>query len=272
MGKFCSSCGAETAGGRFCPKCGTPQVDTPPSAQPASQAYAPSGMAAPPPVKKGSNALKIGLIVVGVFLLLGIAGVVGTVFFVKNKIEEVAQSSGGTSLREALRKSTNALPTHAGCEILSKEKVSEILGEQIVRTNGNEAGAKSEICMYWADGESSDTQEVDSAKEKDGQPSLRDLEDLAKTIQSASKNRPALSVTVFRGNGQIGILTIKTATALSGTKNPAVEGPWDEAYFGPVDSLLAVRKGDNGILLDLTKVANKREAGIALAKAMIAGI
>jgi hypothetical protein len=63
-----------------------------------------------------------------------------------------------------------------------------------------------------------------------------------------------------------------TGDLFAGHKAQTMEGPWDEAYFGPFDAVLAVRKGDTGIFLDLSKVAQKREKGEELARAMIAAL
>lgn len=68
MPSFCSKCGAAISpGAQSCSSCGTPIVAAAPPAQPAV-AYVPPVAA---PVKSGSSALKIVLIVVGAFFALG---------------------------------------------------------------------------------------------------------------------------------------------------------------------------------------------------------
>jgi hypothetical protein len=67
---FCNSCGAPlNEGTKFCNKCGAAVSGVPAA---AAQPIAPG----PPPSKGGSSALKIILIVVGVFVLIGVLGMV----------------------------------------------------------------------------------------------------------------------------------------------------------------------------------------------------
>jgi hypothetical protein len=78
LNTFCSKCGAEVpSGSTFCPTCGAPVGAVAPAASAPipSPAYPP----APPPTTSSGSALKIILIIVGVFVLLGIAaaGIVG---------------------------------------------------------------------------------------------------------------------------------------------------------------------------------------------------
>lgn len=90
MTTFCSKCGVEIpANSAFCPSCGhpvaavSPADSVPPPASyspvPPTQPVQPAYTSAPPPVSSGGGALKIILIIVGVFVLLGVAaaGLVG---------------------------------------------------------------------------------------------------------------------------------------------------------------------------------------------------
>jgi len=93
MAKFCTSCGSpleETS--KFCMRCGTP-VGAPsgPAEAPGGPASAPPPVApaagavaagAPPAAKAGSPVLKIVLVVVGIFVLIGVAGLVTCGYFV----------------------------------------------------------------------------------------------------------------------------------------------------------------------------------------------
>ena len=66
---FCNSCGAQLADGtKFCGKCGAAVTGTPGAAQPIAPG--------PPPSKGSNSALKIILIIVGVFILICILGMV----------------------------------------------------------------------------------------------------------------------------------------------------------------------------------------------------
>jgi hypothetical protein len=257
MGNFCSSCGTATDGGKFCPKCGSPQ-------QP------PIVNAAP---KRGSPVLKIVLISIAVLFLLGIAGAVRVFYYVKDRVhEEVAQIKRDSG-------SANPQPTHAGCELLNKEKVAEILDATVARAEGNEAGDSKEYCKYWPDMNTAEdakrTRENSEleAKAKSGRVDLKDIEGLIKGVsESATANRPLVSVNVFRGNGKAAMFGIKTAASFTGQKDHKLEGPWDEAYFGPFDAVMAVRRGDNVAVLVLGNVAPKREKGLELAKALTAAL
>ena len=66
---FCNSCGAQLADGtKFCSKCGATVTGTPVAGQPIAPG--------PPPSKGSNSALKIILVIVGVFVLICILGMV----------------------------------------------------------------------------------------------------------------------------------------------------------------------------------------------------
>jgi hypothetical protein len=234
---------------------------------------------AQPRAQGGSPTLKTVFIILAVMILLGITGVVGALYWAKGKVEEVAHSSGATNLREsaarlrdAVSSAANAQPTEAGCELLSKEKVARILGVTIARAEGNDAGDMKEFCDYWENGDNT-SEERPPAPSKDGAATLKDLQDLAKSISaSANAHKPPLRVQVFRGTAKVALLSLKTASLFTGREQRTIEGPWDEAYFGPFDELLFVRKGDNGLMLNLHHVPQPREKALALAHAMTAGL
>jgi hypothetical protein len=242
MSSFCASCGTATGGGKFCPKCGAPQGTAAPSI--SQSPYA-------PPVKRKSPVLKIVLIVLALFFVVGIAAVVKGYFFLKETYHEAKQEMAQAKMGKVER-------TQAGCEILGKEQVAAILGTPVAATKGNEAGDIREFCNYLS------PTNVAAQKDDDADSSV------AKQILNAAKNKPLLGVQIYRGNAGIALITIKTAARFSGQGAVKVPGPWEEAYFGPQDMTLAVRKGQNGVLLDLTQVSKKHDAGIAIAKAMMA--
>jgi hypothetical protein len=107
MAKFCTSCGSpleETS--KFCMKCGTPAgAPSGPAEAPGGPASAPPPVApaagavaagAPPAAKAGSPVLKIVLIVVGIFVLIGVAGLVTCGYFaykMKQKFGGVVESA-----------------------------------------------------------------------------------------------------------------------------------------------------------------------------------
>ncbi len=277
MASFCGVCGASTAGGKFCPKCGSPQ--TPVRATPA-------------PRRVGSPTIKAVFIILAVMLLMGVTGVIGALYWAKGKVEEAARSNGAASLREgaatlradaaklreAVSSAANAEPTHAGCDLLSKEKVAALLHAPVARAEGNDAGDIKEFCDYWSNKndtaqDSKKTSDEPSASSKDGPITIKDLQDLAKNVSASDDaHTPLLEVQVFRGTAKVALLSLKTASLLTGQTEQTPEGPWDEAYFGPFDALLFVRKGNNGLMLKLHRVSDPREKALALAEAMIASI
>jgi len=260
MSNFCAACGTATGGGKFCPKCGSPQ---------GGGAAAQSSISQMPyaPAPRKSPVLKIILLALGLFLVLGGVLLVKGYYFLKETVHEAKQQIAESKVA--------AEKTEAGCDLLSKEDVSRILGSKIAATKGNEAGDMREYCNYLSPANiatAAANKDDDSDKEpdfKNGGPSLDDLQNLAKQISKVSKNKPMLSVQIFRGNASVAVFGIKTASRLTGSGVTNVPGPWDEAYFAPEDSAFVVRKGHNGLVLDLTQLDNKRESGPALAKAMV---
>lgn len=78
-----------------------------------------------------------------------------------------------------------------------------------------------------------------------------------------------LEIKVHWGGGQTTVQAARGASALLGSEMKAFEklpGIGDEAYLGPLASLLVFRKGDIGVEIDLRMIPNGREAGIKLAK------
>ena len=77
---------------------------------------------------------------------------------------------------------------------------------------------------------------------------MKEVEGLVKGIAAGMNDgsTPVLQVTIFRGGAQAAITAMNLGTALSGVKPEHVEGPWDEATIGLVNSMMTVRKGDNG--------------------------
>ena len=217
-------------------------------------------------------------------LLMGLAGVIGALYWAKGKVEEAAHSTGAESLREgaaklhdgaeklrdAVSSVANAQPTHAGCDLIGKDRVTAILHTQVAHAEGNDAGDIKEFCDYWAT-------QTDSAADrpapatKDGQAALKDLQDLAKSISSSNTHAPLLEVQVFRGTAKVALISLKTASLLTGQNEQSIEGPWDEAYFGPFDELFFARKGNDGLMLKLDHVPDPRPKALALAEAMMPG-
>jgi len=219
-------------------------------------------------------------------ILVGVTGVVGALYWAKGKVEEAAHSTGAASLREgaaslrddaaklraAVSNIADAQPTHAGCELLSKEKVVAILHAPVARAEGNDAGDIKEFCDYWST-QSDSAADRPATAFKDGQATLKDFQELAKSIASSDNaHTPLLEVQVFRGTAKVALLSLKTASLFTGQKQQSIEGPWDEAYFGPFDALFFARKGNDGLMLKLEHLPQSREKALALAQAMFPAI
>ncbi len=95
MARFCTQCGSPAEEAlRFCPKCGAQLAAAAAPAQaPAAQATptigAPTGAAAAP-AKKGSPVLKIVLLVLGVFVLVGILSAAAGIYFLYKAKQKVS--------------------------------------------------------------------------------------------------------------------------------------------------------------------------------------
>jgi hypothetical protein len=227
-------------------------------------------------------------IILAVMMLMGLAGVIGALYWAKGKVEEAAHSSGAETLREgaanlrqdaaklrdAVSSVADAQPTHAGCDILPKDQIVAILHAPIAHAEGNDAGDIKEFCDYWStQADRAAERPAPAPAPKDGQAALKDLQDLAKSISSsANSHAPLLDVQVFRGTAKVALLSLKTASLLTGQHEQSIEGPWDEAYFGPFDELFFARKGNDGLMLKLDHVAQPRPKALALAQAMMPGV
>ena len=225
-------------------------------------------------------------------LLMGLAGVIGALYWAKGKVEEAAHSSGAESLRQgaaslrqdaaklrdAVSSVADAQPTHAGCDMIVKDKVAAILHTRIAHAEGNDAGDIKEFCNYWSTqsdspAEPSAPAAATAPAPRDGQAALKDLQDLAKSISSsANTHAPLLEVQVFRGTAKVALISLKTASLLTGQNQQSIEGPWDEAYFGPFDEIFFARKGNDGLMLKLDHVSQPRPKALALAEAMMPGV
>lgn len=133
MAQFCTVCGTEVEEGlRFCSQCGAsiaaadPTVAEVPIAPVASPPGAPAPVATPVAAKSSSPILKIVIIVVLLFVLVGAAGI-GTCVYVAYR----AKKSIGDNLKLDENKKTIEIPTPGGPITLgetSKETPKEIGG------------------------------------------------------------------------------------------------------------------------------------------------
>jgi zinc-ribbon domain len=176
MASFCTSCGSPLNEGQvFCTKCGAKSgAPQPPSAastapppapvQAAPVQTAPVQAAPPPPAPLaaapvgtggGSSFVKILLIVVGAFFLIGAIGVAGVVYVgyrAKNKLREMGLTDEHRRHSPALADSSTGGVN--GCKFLSKEDVSVAIGMTVVRAEPNTGSDVG--CSYFVKGEVTD--------------------------------------------------------------------------------------------------------------------
>jgi hypothetical protein len=284
MAAFCSRCGAPVSGA-FCGKCGAAQ------AAPAAPGPAPSPAPAAAP---GSPLVKIVLIVVGVFMLLGVLAMAGLFYAgykVKQKVEETAAEKGINlrDLASQARASSADAPARDGCPLLPKDEAQQIVGIPISRMDGTPGtGDNREHCDYFGSaaevaerGQQEMEKAIETAKAakssdnpqdavKFGEALIKGLGANAKAAQSGETQ--IFRFHVLRGRGRSQIAIIKTSlTAVAGQFSglTKVEGVGDEALLGPMNVSMYVRKGDDFVEIELGSLPGSKEKGIELARSIV---
>lgn len=288
MANFCVSCGgALTPGAGFCNRCGArvgQAAQAAPVQPPAPPIATPAPVSAAP---KSGSVLKVLLVCFLLFCVIGIASVVGLYYYAKNKVHEKMvelKERTGVDLPAAIdgasRPRASRRTGQSACMVLTGDEAQSILGMTIVRAIAAGDGSSDEQCSYFTDATSRGAAANQTAadfdelsKKKSTKPGdASEIENLVKNLSAgvADGSVPILQVTVFRGNAKIATTAFNIGNGLMGGKSQPVEGPWDEAVFGPMNSTLTIRKGDNGAMIDLRQVAHGRDRGLQLAK-VIAG-
>lgn len=223
----------------------------------------------------------IGLVLL---FVLGAAGVIGAVFFIKSKVhDKVAELKARTgvdlpAMMDNARKNHPSGEWRDGCLMLSKNEAQAILGFALTHAEGTVESGAEEHCAYYADPaaiqEARDKVKNTFESLRNGKATpggdLSKVEELAKGIGVSVNNgsTPILQITISRGDARVTTSAFNAGSALLGVKAERVQGPWDEAVFGPLYSTLTVRKGDNGVMIDLREVPDGRKKGLALARAI----
>jgi hypothetical protein len=273
MANFCPNCGAAAGAGSFCANCGKPlsAIEQPPPPAPAIPAQS-----------KGGSGLKIILITLALIAMVGFAAVVGLVYYAKTRVSariaELKQRTG-IDLPAAVRSVQESTPSGGrrdGCLLMSKNEAERILGFALKRSDGNlRPGASDEHCDYFADPDALEDIRNKTAGEfkspaepKSLEAGVAQAEALTKGIVAGVNDgsAPILQLSVHRGDAKVATLGITAASRLMGVKPEKVPGPWDEAVFGPMNSTLMLRKGDNGVMIDLRQVPGGREKGLRMAR------
>lgn len=278
MPNFCPKCGAAVGAAKFCPSCGN-------SLTPVAAAPTTPQVQGKVPTSKGSTGLKVILVGLALFAIVSFAAVVGLFYYAKRSISSrmadlkqrtgidfpaaVGSSSGSTRSGEA----------RDGCLLMTKAEAEHILGLTLVRIDGSlKASSSVEHCEYYADpkaieGVRNKTAErfQNPANSKSAQDGLAQAEELTKGMVAGVNDgsAPILVFTVHRGDAKAAMFGMTVATKVMGGKPETIPGPWDQAVFGPMDSTLLVRKGDNGVFIDLRQVPKGRERGLEMARVIV---
>lgn len=273
MANFCPNCGAASGTGSFCVSCGKPL----PGAQPTAPT---PGL---PAKSKGGSALKIILITLALFAIVGFAAMVGLFYYAKSRVNarlaELKQRTG-IDLPAAVQGGGESVTSGSnldGCVLMTRSEAEQILGFTIARSDGRtRAGAREEHCDYYADPKAlEDIRTKTSDRFRKPAPQngsldagLAQAEQLTKGMVAGVNDgsAPILQISVQRGDAKAASLGLTAASRLLGGKAEKLPGPWDEAVFGPMYSTLMVRKGDNGVLIDLRQVPDGHEKGLAIAR------
>jgi hypothetical protein len=292
MATFCGSCGSPLNDqADFCGGCGAPvprgpqTISRPASPVATGGAYAPvrttpaSAAPAPAPAAKSSNALlKVGLVLVAILFVGGLAAFAAVYYAahkVSEKIHAVAQGdlggskSGGGSAGGLLTSLTGSAGSQAQtsgatdsagpggdlCRFLSKEDVSSSTGTTIIRADPAPDG-----CVYIAHGDPADalTKHMGGMLAKKGADakSQEMLQKFAggmfKQQEQSDKNLSAEAST-----GEIPVITLSFSASGHGESEMKLNkkfmqrlgatdlpGIGDEA-FDSADGIMTVRKGNN---------------------------
>jgi hypothetical protein len=211
--------------------------------------------------------MKVLLVVVCGFVVLGLAGVAALVYTgyrVKKKVEQAAQERGidlGALARGERGRS------YEPCSLLTTEEATEILSRAVER-----ATADGLTCHYFIrpPTEAEKAEAVAKAKKPAEQGNV---EDLTKALMAGAvdSNTPYFAVEV-NPDGKTMMAALKLVVGTSGVSGVSekLEGIGDEAMLGPMNSVLMFVKNGTGIQIDLRQVPQGRERGIEMARRIVA--
>lgn len=279
-------------------------VNPPPQYAPPQYAPQPqvqNQAAARPATGGGGGFLKILLIVLVGFLVLAIAGAMGMYYVGRSYlrkagvISDPAASSYSSSSRSssasgssASSASTGALRgVQNGCDLLSKDEVSAITGVVIEKAVSQGSGSDGGCAYFAKPGENSQRGQEDiskALKDLQGQSKVSDaqgqkaMEQIVKGFVNAAGSTanngaeiPVVSFGIARdGNTAYGAMM--AANKLMGGSFMQIPGLGDDAFIGPVNSVLGVRKGSTFLQIDLRALQDGREKGIAMAQKILGKI
>jgi hypothetical protein len=260
MNKFCIKCGSPLAeGAAFCVQCGTPA---------SAQAISPPPAPAAAPSSSGS---KLILIVGGLLLAIVVLGSIGG-YLVYRKAKEVvsdAASRAGISMPDESLRSGPARQLDP-CSLLTREEAEQITQIRYQKVDSSGAAARA-TCVFTPVELSADEQQaqvnqaLENLKQKadgadaergDANSSAREsgIVDLTKALTGTLSGAGGrLSIAWHGGEGATQINAVRIALrAIAGDLKVSEElkGIGDEALIGPMNAMMVVRKGQDGVVIE----------------------
>ena len=224
------------------------------------------------------------------FAVLGVgtaAGLYYVYYRVREKVHEVERSTGITlpSHNDGDTNRDTGVAKRDSCSLLTKQEAASIFGVSFTRVEADVNARGEEVaCAYWAKpAAAADVaariQAMRGAQEQrsgDGKPS-EETKELMKSMVAALGDvnggpRPAsLNFSVARGDGETVYNAYRVANSLMRMPGGGDElaGLGDDAVLGPMDSMLAVRKGDKALLMGLQTLPVGRAKAIAAARVIL---
>jgi hypothetical protein len=294
MPAFCTSCGAPLTG-PFCTKCGSgaqavsrpsdwPVQSQPVPSQPLTR---PTAQTAPEPAVAGTK-IKI-LVIAGCvllsFVLLGAAGAIYGVYWVKHKVAGYTSAvSGGSS--EAVK----VVERDNSCRLLSTAELAQVVGVAIEKsaeivegsvpgcayyTNPQAFAQLQRMAIEQARRQSEQAAKQPGATDKkdDFLGLLKNANQMEGVVKSFGLGQPdkdgrVFSFTVQRDFGRGNWNTVRAALSLvPGFED--ITGVGDRAMMGSFGHTIQVLKGDSAVSLELTFVPDARNRGAEIARVII---
>lgn len=147
MARWCECGFPQSPSSSFCPHCGGRLQGAASTPVPVQPVYSPPPLA-PAAAPRSSSGLKILMVVLVCFAMLGVA-VVGGLYYVAHRVKEAVVEKAatyGVDLSPSPSSSTTSAPprVHKACDLLSSREVAQLLGEPIERTVD-----QGEACLYF---------------------------------------------------------------------------------------------------------------------------
>jgi hypothetical protein len=211
---------------------------------------------------------------------------IGALWYGWHMVKQAAASKGVDldSITDTRRAPGPARRLNA-CDLLTKEELSQMVGMNVERAEGNGKSTHS-TCAYYSSSaidKSSDaaTDAIKRIQQRtnsgdtnaDQEKALKDLGNIVRGISGVAANGLVISVEVETDNAKAAMAGFKIAMAamtVGNDKNHAlredIKGVGDEAIVGPLASIFIFRKGDVAVTIDGRALTGGRDAEVAIAK------